>query len=300
MKKNINFLFILLAAINIAKGQDLDISQYTFTRDIINPASFIQFNDINALVLYSNEFSGFEQQPNVLMADVCFRLMEDYKLGLSVTGDVIGYDNTQKLKLRFARQFAISEKSFFSLGLSTGALLKSLETTKMTFEENDDPLSYQDLSETSFDFDFGIEFQFNKLFLGFSAGHLWKEFENPEFQTPVSHYYGYAQLTINSMRAIWFYPHVMARYYREVHYGEMGLIALIKDKFWLGTSYSIYHDLVGMAGFRLRKNILFGYAYKTNMNGELLNPGTTNTHEVFLSFSFNKSQEQIKSVRFID
>lgn len=301
MKRIVTFLIILLAA-TVVKGQDFDISHYAFTRDVMNPASFIQMNDVNAFVLYGNEFSGFEEKPNVLMADVSLKL-GDYKLGLSVIGDYIGYDKTQNLKLRFARQFTVSEKSFFSLGVSAGAIFKTFETTQMTFEEEDDPLSQYDLSKTKFDFAFGAEIQIDKLFVGFSAEHFWKDVENEDAekeQTPISQYYGYAQYAIDALRSVYFFPHVTARYYKDIYYGELGIIALVKDKFWIGASYSMYHDLTAMTGLRITKNILFGYAYKTNLNSELENPFVTNTHEIFLSFSFNKQSGRIKSVRFID
>lgn len=297
--KKIAYIVIFLFAVNIAKGQDFDISHYTFARDVMNPASFIQMNDMNAFVLYGNEFSGFNQGPNVLMADVSVKLNE-YKLGLSVIGDYIGYDKTQYLKLRFARRFKISKKSYFSLGMNAGAIFKTFETTKMTFEDEDDPLSYADLNETNFDFSFGAEIQLDKLFVGFSADHLLKEFENEEDVTPISQYYTYAQYAVTTMRSVWFFPHVTGRYYKDVYYGELGIIALVNNKFWVGASYSMYHDLTAMTGLRIAKNILFGYAYKTNLNSELENPFITNTHEIFLSFSFNKDGNRIKSVRFID
>lgn len=299
MKKILHTLIILLIA-TIVKGQDYDISHYAFTRDIINPASFIQMNDVNAFVLYGNEFTGFENTPKVLTADVSLKL-NDYKLGLSVIGDYIGYDKTQFLKLRFARQFTISDKSFFSLGLSAGAVFKTLETTKMTFENQDDPLSEYDISETNFDISVGTEFQIDKLFIGLSADHLLKEFENSEYtQTPESQYYAYAQYAINSLRSVWFYPHITARYYEDIYHAEFGLLALFKEKFWVGASYSTSHNLTAMTGLRISKNILFGYAYKTNINSELGDSFKTNSHEVFLSFSFNKDHKRIKSVRFID
>lgn len=297
-----NKLFIVISILLLAKiinAQDLNISQYAFYRDAINPASFTQNNDVNVFILYNNQFSGFTQQPNTQIADVSI-LLNHYKIGISAINDIIGFDKSQNIKLRFARQFAISENSFFSLGLSAGALHKRMEATKMTFEYADDPKSYFDDADTRFDFDFGAEVQIDKLFIGLSVTHLGKQFQNPDFNNPISHYYGYAQLAVNTNNSFRFYPNSLARFWKNTFYNEYGLLCFYRNKAWLGTSYSIYHDLVATTGLRIAKNILFGYAFKTNMNGKLLNPGITNSHEVFLNFAFNGNKGFMKSVRFID
>jgi type IX secretion system PorP/SprF family membrane protein len=250
-------------------------------------------------VLNNNQFTGFEQEPTTKVADVSFRL-NDYKLGVSFINDIIGFDKSQNVKIRFARQFSISEKSSFSLGLSAGTIHKRLEATKMTFEFGDDPMSYYDIANTRFDFDFGCEFLVNNFFVGFSVNHLGKQFSNPDFDNPVSHYYAYAQMAINSTNTFRFYPNTLFRVWENTIYGELGILGFYKDKVWLGTSYSNQHDLVSTTGMRILKNILFGYSFKTNMNGKILNPGKANCHEIFLNFAFNNKNGYMKSVRFID
>jgi len=300
MKRLLIILITAIVSISVT-GQDLNISQYAFYRDGMNPASFMQNNDVNVFVLYSNEFSGFEQKPNTQIADVSLNL-SGHKIGLAVVNDIIGFDKAQNVKVRYAKQFALSEKSFFSLGLSAGAMHNRLEATQMSFEDPDilDPLSFYDYTYTRLDFDFGTEFQFDRLFLGFSVTHLGKQVSNPENDNPISHYYGYAQYAINSNNAFRFYPNVLARVWKNTFWGEAGLIAFYKNKAWLGTTYTGYHDLTFTAGMRVAQRILFGYAFKSNMNGQILKPWGTNSHEVFLNFAFNKDKGNIKSVRFLD
>lgn len=298
MKKIIPAILIAIVA-TFVQAQDLNISQYAFYRDGMNPASFMQNNDVNVFVLYSNEFSGFEQQPNTQIADVSLN-MNGHKIGLAVVNDIIGFDKAQNVKVRYARQFALSEKSFFSLGLSAGAMHNRLEATRMSFEYADDPLSYSDYTHTRLDFDFGTEFQFDRLFVGFSVTHLGKQVSNPENDNPISHYYGYAQYAINSNNVFRFYPNVLARVWKNTFWGEAGLIAFYKNKAWLGATYTGYHDLTFTAGMRVAKSILFGYAFQSNMNSQILRPWGNNTHEVFLNFAFNKERGNIKSVRFLD
>lgn len=308
--KNIVIIILIAIVSTFAQAQDLNISQYAFYRDGMNPASFMQNNDVNVFVLYNNEFSGFEQQPNTQIADVSLN-MNGHKIGLAVVNDIVGFDKAQNVKLRYARLFTLSENSFFSLGLSAGAKHNRLEATNMSFEIADDPLSYSDYAHTRLDFDFGAEFQFDKLFVGVSVTHLGNHPSNNEEyipesyyydygHNPVAHYYGYAQYAINSNNAFRFYPNVLARVWKNTFWAEAGLIAFYKNKAWLGATYTGNHDLTFTTGMRVANSILFGYAFKSNMNGQILKPWGTNTHEVFLNFAFNKNKGNIKSVRFLD
>jgi len=283
----------------VSEGQDLNITQYPFYRDGLNPASFIQNNDINVFVLYNNEFSSFVTQPNTQLIDVSLNL-KGHKLGLLITNDVIGYDKTQNLKFRFAKQFRINSKSLFSLGLSAGAIHKKIEATKLTFEVKDDPVSFYDYRYTDLDFDFGAEFQSEKFFIGISAIHLSKNLSEFRNISPVSHYYAYGQYSIASNNAFRFYPNVLLRGWKNTFWGEAGLIVFYKNLAWIGSTYSIHHDLTFSAGLRIKKNLLFGYAFKSNMNARILKPLGTNTHEVFLNFAFNYKNYILKTPRFID
>ena len=290
---------VLLINFQVLSGQDLNITQYPFYRDGLNPASFVQNNDLNIFVLYNNEFSGFEAQPHTQLFDLSMNL-KGHKLGLLVTNDVIGFDKTQNFKLRFAKQFSLDSKSFFSFGLGAGAVHKKIEATKLTFEFKDDPVSFFDYSYTDLDFDLGAEFQTEKYFIGISAVHLTKNISQFKTFSPVAHYYAYGQYTIKSNNPFRFYPNVLMRLWKNTFFGEAGLMAFYKDITWIGSTYSIYHDISFSTGLRVRKNILFGYAFKSNMNARILKPLGTNTHEVFLNFSVNYNNNSLKTPRFID
>jgi type IX secretion system PorP/SprF family membrane protein len=296
--KKIIFFSLLTVQTLLTFGQDLNINHYPFYRDGLNPGSFIQAPEVNVMLLYNNEFWGFTQEPNTQLVDVSVNL-DNNKLGLMVYNDVIGYDKAQNIKLRYAKLFTLSEKnnSSFSLGLSAGAIHKRIQATKMVFENPDDPLSFYDYAHTVLDFDFGVEFQFDKLVVGLSTNHLGKPLTDYEDVNPVPHYYGYAQYTIPS-KTFRFKPNILFRYWKNTYWVEAGVLAFYKDQFWLGSSYTDFHDLTFMAGMKVLKNIHFGYAFKSNMNDQILRPWNTNSHEIFLNFGFGEGPGQFpNSVR---
>jgi type IX secretion system PorP/SprF family membrane protein len=271
-------------------GQDLNINHYPFYRDGLNPGSFIQAPVVNIFLLYNNEFWGFAQEPQTQIVDVSVNL-NDNKLGLMVYNDIIGHDIAQNIKLRYARLFKLSGNSSFSLGLSTGAIHKRFQATKMDFEDPDDPVSYNDYAHTVLDFDFGAELQLDKLTVGLATIHLGKPLSDFDDVNPVMHYYGYAQYNIPA-RSFRVKPNVLLRYWKETFWMEAGALAFYKDQFWLGSSYTWYHDLNFMAGIKVLNNIHFGYAFKSNMNDQILRPWNTNSHEIFLNFGFGDGESQ--------
>ena len=275
-------------------GQDLNINHYPFYRDGINPGSFIHAPAVNIFLLYNNEFWGFMEEPNTQLVDVSVNLSGN-KLGMMVYNDIIGWDKSQNIKIRYARYFKINERSSFSLGLSSGVIHKRIEATKMNFEQAGviDPVSLYDRTHTVFDFDFGGELKFDSLIVGFSTNHLAKPLTDFSDISPVPHYYAYAQFT-TSGRTVQFRPNVLFRYWKNTYWVEAGVLAFINNLFWLGATYTNDHDLTAMAGMKIlrNKNIHFGYAFKSNMNDQILRPGSTNSHEIFLNFSFGGGPNQ--------
>jgi type IX secretion system PorP/SprF family membrane protein len=295
--KKIFFLLVFLFQLLFVAGQDLNINHYPFYRDGINPGSFIHAPQANVFLLYNNEFWGFKEEPVTQILDVSVNLSGN-KLGLMVVNDVIGWDKTQNLKLRYARQFKISDRSSFSLGLSAGALHKGIQATQMLFENSiiTDPVQWN-RSHYVFDFDFGGEIKIDSLVIGLSTNHLGKPISNYEDINPTPHYYAYAQFTTSNPN-FQLRPNVLFRYWEKTYWVEAGLIAFIKSKFWLGGTYTDFHDLTCLAGMNILKNINFGYAFKSNMNNKILRPGSTNSHEIFLNFGFGSGPSQYpRSVR---
>jgi len=296
-------IIVLVAGLLIClkiSGQDILINNHFFLKDRINPASFIQSNDLNAFLLYKNEFSGFDQQPNVYTFDASLVLKKN-KIGINLFADDIGQSIYQNINIRYARQFFISQYSFFTLGLSSGVLRHRLKRTQMHFENPDDPLSYSDYSTTRFDFSFGAEYNHHdKLFAGISVNHLQSCFSRETDTDPFVHYYGYLYFMLAGRNAFVFYPNFLLRYRLKKIWVDAGMNVFYKNKVWLGTYYTINHDLTVNAGIRIKSDIMFGYAYKTSLKSDILQPLRTNTHEIFLNFIFNKNNIIIKTPRFID
>jgi type IX secretion system PorP/SprF family membrane protein len=288
--KKIVFSILISFQIMLAAGQDLNINHYPFYRDGLNPGSFIHAPEINVILLYNNEFWGFQKEPVTFMADVSMNLHGN-KLGLMVYNDNLGWDRAQNIKLRYAKRFIISQEnnSSFSLGLSAGVINRVFRGTQMTFEDPTDVLHENDYIHTLPDFDFGAEFKIHDLVLGLATNHLGKPLTDFENVNPTPHYYAYGQYTFytNLLRIK---PNVMFRYWKNTYWVELGALGFYKDNFWIGGTYTNFYDLNIMTGIKILDKIHLGYSFKSNMNGRILNPWNINSNEIFINFSFGKEK----------
>jgi type IX secretion system PorP/SprF family membrane protein len=297
--KKIILPLLFSAVVLVTAAQDLNINHYPFYRDGLNPGSFFQDYDVNALVLYNNEFWNFAAEPNTELFDISLNF-NGHKIGLMVLNDIIGLDRAQNLKLRFAKEFGQRDKFSFSFGLGVGVIHKYLETTGMTFQQNDDPLSYSDISHWIPDFDFGGELKTENFLFGISTNHIGKYLSKYSDINPITHYYTYAQYIINSKGNFQFHPNVLMRNWKNTYWGEAGIIVMYDHKLWAGTSFTSYRDLCFTAGVRFAKNFFLGYAFKSNLNPNILNPFTTDSHEIFLNFGiYNNRFNRLKTPRFM-
>lgn len=299
MKKIILLLIISLIVFK-SFAQDLNISHYPFYRDGFNPGSFLQSNDINVFVLFNKEFFEFTKQPTTQLIDLSFKIGGDKKLGLTVYNDDIGLDKAQNVRIRYAQQFKLTEKSYLSLGLGAGAMHNFLNSAQMTFEYDDDPLKYLDHKYTRVDFDFGAEVEWDKLTMGLSVLHLGKQIANPYNDAPAPHYYFYTEYAVKASNSLVFFPNILFRQWKNTFWGEAGIHAFYKKNVWFGGTYTRHHDLTLNTGLHLTKNIMFGYAFKTNLDPQILKPVSNDSHEVFLNFAVQRKERGLKTPRFID
>ncbi len=297
--KKITTLLIISLLVFKSFAQDLNVSQYPFFRDGLNPGSFLQSNDLNVFVLYNKQFLEFAIQPTTQLIDLSFNL-GDKKLGLTVYNDDIGLDKAQNVRIRYAQQFQLTEKTYLSFGLGAGVMHNVLNSSQMTFEFDDDPLKYLNHKYTRVDFDFGAEIGWDKLTMGLSVLHLGKQISNPYNDSPVPHYYFYTEYAVIANNSLVFFPNILLRQWKNTFWGEAGVHAFYKNKVWLGTTYTRHHDLTLNTGVRLTHNIMFGYAFKTNLDPQILKPFSNDSHEIFLNFAVQRKERGLKTPRFID
>lgn len=300
MKRILLFVISLVIYSNIW-SQDLNISQYAFFRDGFNPSSFLQSNDMNVFLLLNKEFFEFAKQPTTQLVDLSFKF-SDKKIGLTLYNDKIGFDLAQNVRMRYGQLFKLSENSTFSLGLGAGVMHNYLNAQQMSFEFPEDPLKYLDYKYTRVDFDFGTEFQLRNLTLGFSALHIGKQIKdfNLYNDSPAPHYYAYGEYAIKVNQSIVVFPNVLFRQWKNTFWGEASVVAFYKRAVWAGLTYTRHNDLTVNTGLRIMKNLMFGYAFKANMDPKLLKPISNDSHEIFLNYAVKWKEGGLKTPRFID
>ena len=179
--KNRKIFGILLIAIVLfsfnGSAQDIVFSHNMFYKDNINPSSFLISNDYNVFLLFNKNMGGFDNNPQTQVVDFSM-VRGNQKYGIYFINDKLGYDLLQNVKVRYAQRFELSKNSSFSFGLAVGAVHRKLEVTKLTFDEANDPVGLVDYAKTWFDYDFGAEYRYDKLYVGLSFTHFGKLINN--------------------------------------------------------------------------------------------------------------------------
>ena len=299
-RKAFGILFITMILFSLGGfSQDIVFSQNMFYKDNINPSSFLIANDYNVFLLYNNNMGGFDNNPHTQVVDFSM-LRGNQKFGIYFINDKLGFDLIQNVKGRYAQKFDLTKNSSFSLGLGIGAVHRKLEVTKLTFDEDNDPVSLVDYAKTWFDYDFGAEYRYDRLYVGLSFTHFGKLLNNSANEVLTSHVYAYAQYAYEVNKMFTVYPSLLMRYWTGSFMVETGITAYYNNTFWGGVSFSDFQDLTFMAGLKVYENIMFGYAFKANLNQNILNPFATGTNEIFLNIPFNTTRRNVKTPRFID
>jgi type IX secretion system PorP/SprF family membrane protein len=277
---------------------DFDLSQRWFNEAIYNPGATGN-NFSTGVFLHSRaQWVGLEGAPvtSTLSADT---YVDDIRsgFGVAVTADETGYLRLLMIKLSYAYYIPFSDKTSLALGLSGYLQNRNSQTSPDMFDQNNDPVaSYSRFSEYTPNFDFGLEFK-GPFKIGASVRHLLKyEIVNSFFKAHSMNFWTYASSRFNVSGSVSVEPAVSYMYRDRIGRIEGGAIIyflksikrnVYNDRFWLGGMYRLNKQFAVLAGVNLTSKIRFGYSFDYGA-GDLVTVSKMGTHELFLSWHFNK------------
>jgi type IX secretion system PorP/SprF family membrane protein len=166
----------------------------------------------------------------------------------------------------------------------------------MLDQSADPALSYSKLNEYNPNFDFGFEFK-GPLKIGASVRHLLKyEAVNSFFTAHSMNFWSYASSRFNVSGGMSLEPAVSYMYRDNISRIEGGVIvyffksasrSVYNDRFWVGGMYRLNKQFALLVGANLTPKIRLGYSFDYG-TGDLATISRIGTHELFLSWHFNK------------
>jgi type IX secretion system PorP/SprF family membrane protein len=297
---------ILFAAQLAFAQSDFDMSQRQLNESLYNPAA--TGTDFSTTV-YSHMRAQWVNMPGAPTTEVVGVNHYIYGLntavGLSITGDQIGFTNTYSARLAFAYYIPLFSSSALSFGLSAGLLSRNQNASGALVDDlTDGELHFGNISEAVPDFDFGFEFMskpkspiFKLLKIGCVAKHLSGSHDaSTYFKSYSTNVWSYISLRFTAGQRIALEPSLSHVYRDKFNRFEGGAIAYFLktesyDKYWLGAMWRLHGQFSILAGLSLTPNLKIGYSFD-HAPSELSRISELGTHELFMSWRIFRSQDK--------
>ncbi len=271
---------------------DAMISNFMFSRLSYNPAYAGITKTIDVSLLARQQWIGLAKAPSTQILNFNNSTEKFGNYGISLINDRLGYERSVNLRLIYAYPIKLTQTSTLSAGFGLGFLNKTLDGTKLKYENRlitDPNGEYSMNSEFKPALDFGFVYDNPKLNIGLSSTHLPNSDKNATFYTVPRHYYLFGSYKIKLNDNLTLQPSLFVKSCKVITQYEVNANLLISEKFWIGLSYRDNVSMNVLAGLNLNKNIKLAYAYDFDTGA--ISAYSMGSHEIMLIMSFNKNEK---------
>jgi len=219
-------------------------------------------------------------------------LQGNNNVGLLLSNDELGFESTLNISGIYAYEFNFGKIGNLRLGAGISYFNKALDGSELRpEEENDFQVPLNSVSETSFDFNFGLYYQ-NQAFYNLYVGLGAKNLTEPSFEYEVPQ--GIAEYELlsnyNLMMGIEYplsasfslQPNLLLKTDFIEYQTDININAVYNNRFRLGASYRTEDAFSMLLGYRIFDNLNLGYSYDFTTSD--LNTVSSGSHEVFLRY----------------
>jgi len=308
MKKSITYLtlFTLLLGFSITNtvlAQHLPkLSLHEMNKNILNPAAIIE-QDIQANLLYKNQWTGFDNAP----VNAGINLTNDFggfAAGLIYLNDQAGVFYQNMVKIQYAYKLQVSKNVIMNFGLAAGINSYRINYQDLNLYHANEPiLSTQNENSILPDFDLGIlltnmvpvktygaaKIPDKAFWVGLSVQHLTGVIITNDFLRDNTYLLRHFNLTggyrhvLN--KTLTLEENMLVKYATGVPLqAEIGVNGFYQDNYWAGLSFRSSMDLILKLGIEYQ-GIKFGYAYDFAIS----NIPNHSSHEIVLGYQFGQT-----------
>ncbi|MFB6258617.1 MAG: type IX secretion system membrane protein PorP/SprF [Flavobacteriales bacterium] len=301
MRGNVYKAFVLLLPLiglaGAGKAQQLpQYSQYMFNRYYNNPAVAGSEDVSFASLGYRAQWAGLKGAPTTSMAAFHTAFKENVGLGGMLFTDKNGPFRRSGLRLSYAYQLKVSDKTKLGLGLAGVLYQHSLNKENLDPRTEGDPaLNGEKRKSIDPDGIFGAYLSGADYYVSFTSSHLFKSemFGDSLGGTQLSrHFYLGGGYAFDLSKKWELEPSVMMRATKgaPLHFDINGKL-LYDDLVWTGISYRSSGSLLAMLGLQ-KGQLRIGYSYDLTLS-EIRNY-SSGSHEIHLGMKIPSG----KSVKF--
>jgi type IX secretion system PorP/SprF family membrane protein len=317
---------ILFAAVALLsgelRGQQLPIySQYLMNGFMINPAMAGYDGYTTANATSRQQWLGFKDAPRTYSASWQTRLFrKGYKivnnpirrgnmlipstkgrvgLGAYIINDINAKVARTGLSFTYAYHIIIDEQQL-SFGLSAKLFQYRIDTEKLVFGEDGDPVISGDFQQRGYspDADFGVLWNGINYFVGASVSNLLQTAlmvganDIPDYKT-FRHYWVLAGYRYRINYDWEIEPSTLLKTTENWNpQADVSLRVYYANLFWAGLSYRTNNTLIGLVGVQI-DNVFFGYGFDWSFN-EISNY-SYGSHEITLAVKMGTNERRSRS-----
>ena len=282
--------------------QIVTFNHYFYKPMVYNPAFTGDGDAPNLMLINHTQWTGFKGGPqyNILTFDGNF-INKNTGLGASIISDKKGINSRIGGNISYSYKIKFKDKIHLQLGLSFGIINQSLDFSKASIENQNDPSLFTNFqNKTTFDANAGLAFIFKELEFGFAIPQAlnnkikYVSTSNTRiFYTQSRHYIGSLKYkySIPSKKEISISPQLLMRYLPNTPLQYDANVNLDwQNKFWVGATYKSNYAIGLNLGLILFKQLSVGYSYDY-ITGSI-NKYSGLSHEIMLIFKFNNTKKK--------
>jgi len=312
MKKLLIALAFVLGLQNVNSQQDYQFTHYMFDNLSFNPGYAGLTQSICGTMIFRQQWSGFNGSPTTGLVNVHapVQLLRG-GIGLTYLNDQLGFEKNNIARLSYSYHQAIGAGTL-GIGVSAGIVQKSLNATWITpdqgagYIDGTDPgIALSNASDMVPDFNFGLFYRTEELFMGISATHL-GGLEMDDLNVKNVHHYWITAGYNYDIDPSWkLRPSVLIKSDAASTILDLNVNVLYNDMIWAGATYRLGDAIAPMLGYQHKftnsATLRIGYSY--GITTSQLGNYNNGTHDIMLNYCFNLEKPPIlqksKNPRFL-
>lgn len=284
-----NYLIILCLILFPLLGKSQyspQFSQLIKTLEFINPGYNASKTDPSAILLYRNQWTGFNGAPKSYGVNLNYPVNKWHTgFGLNSLVETRGITTQTDIALNGNVDVKISNKSFLTFGLNGGLETRRFDLSHAVYADTD-PITADDLNTNSFYTAIGINFFSGNLHLGGSL-HYTQSQETQYYWSGGCSYYFNASYLVNLSKDWILKPSFLYRNFAGYNSLDYGVFILYEDLFWLGIANRWDQALIFFADIKINKYLRLGYSYDLGAGSSGI--AKYGSHEISLEFSLPRA-----------
>ncbi|MBC8051595.1 MAG: type IX secretion system membrane protein PorP/SprF [Sphingobacteriaceae bacterium] len=321
MKRGIALLIIsLVVGASLQAQQKPHYTQYMQNMSVLNPAVTGMYHELTIRSGYRTQWVGLESAPKTSYFTISkpinigntrsgnvdygindpatksdksgyFSSLSHHGIGLVALNDETGPITRTTLNFTYAYHINISDAANLAVGVGAGVNRVSLNTSKLRFEDSNEPViaSGGNLTRWSPDLNAGIYFYSASVFVGGVIQQALNQrlsfAENYESGKEVPHFFITTGCRLWVREDFSIFPSVTLKQLKPLPMAyDVNVKVAYRNNLWIGSSFRKGDSYSAMFGFNVAKSVSLGYAFDNTFSK--LRDVNTGSHEIVLGINF--------------